>query len=144
MCKATVARMKLHFAATKVRPKSSASLQATGPPYNVVSGVAPVRPRGPSTMSRCTSVQVSCETAFSNSNPRVSKSSREWVWEEVSSENHIFEISGEDFKILNAKRVVNFEMTFSLETSSKKLFRAISKLSGSISKWRSRPRLPHN
>ena len=41
-------------------------------------------------------------------------------FDEVSSENHIFEISGQKFKILNAKRCGDFETAVSLDTSSKK------------------------
>ena len=115
----------------------------------------PVRRRGPSTtLSVAVSgvapvfelgfAQVSGGTALSNSNPRGSKSSRDSFFEGVPSENHIFEISLQKFKILNAKRCGDFETTVSLETSSKKRVRRISKLSGPISKWRSRPRLPQN
>ena len=110
-----------------------------------VSGVAPVRPRGPSTMFELGFAQVSGGTALSNSNPRGSKSSRDSFFEGVPSENHIFEISLQKFKILNAKRCGDFETTVSLETSSKKKrVRRISKLSGPISKWRSRPGLLQN
>ena len=109
-----------------------------------VSGVAPVRPRGPSTMFELGFAQVSGGTALSNSNPRGSKSSRDSFFEEASGENHIFEIPLQKFKILNAKRCGDFETTVSLDTSSKKRFRPISKLSGPFSKWRSRPGLPQN
>ena len=109
-----------------------------------LSGVAPVRPGGPSTMFELGFAQVSGGTALSNSNPRGSKSSRDSFFEEASGENHSFEISLRKFKILNAKRCGDFETTVSLDTSSKKRFRPISKLSGPFSKWRSRPGLPQN
>ena len=54
--------------------------------------------------------QVSGGTALSNSNPMVSKSSREWFLDEVS-------ISGPTCKILNAKRVGHFETMVSPDIS---------------------------